>query len=356
MTAAFAVFVLVLSSFPSSIWATSSSLGVVRGQRAARLTLDGGKSWLTLGSRALPVLGGSELRTTGGLATLEMTDGTRAMLMPFSGARFRDDRGATEISLLFGRLTFQLPADSRLEITTPTARLVPVDRREKAGEVVVSGEGLMGLKMLKGTLQVSPLAAKTGPMLASLEPVFLPSRPDPAAGPFFTSDPLPPVPDGAKAVFAPGGESIGYLGHEGRLVVHPRFTSDLTRPFPAKLVQLAASSVADEHRKSDAMPLFDVNGGNVGYVAGSVFYAQAVQTTQSIQTTPPSVAGEEPQKEPRRGVPLWVWGAGGAALAAIAIGAFAMGGGGGGGGGGDEAPGPTCPPPGSTAIKPSGCP
>jgi hypothetical protein len=156
------------------------------------------------------------------------------------------------------------------------------------------------------------------------------------------------VPDGAKAVFAPGGESIGYLGHEGRLVVHPRFTSDLTRPFPAKLVQLAASSVADEHRKSDAMPLFDVNGANVGYVAGSVFYAQ------SIQTTPPSVAGEEPQREPRRGIPLWVWGAGAAGLAVIAIGAFAMGGGG--GGGGDEAPGPTCPPPGSTAIKPSGCP
>jgi FecR protein len=338
-------FLALLLAVPSPLWA-SSALGVVRGQKAARLTLDGGKSWLTLGGRSLPVLGGSELRTTGGSATLEMTDGSRAVLLPFGAARFRDDRGAIEISLLHGRLTFQIPGDSRLEITTPSARLVPVDRQPKAGEVVVSGAGQMGLKMLKGTVQVSPLAAASRPMLASLEPVFLPSRPD-MSGPFFTSDPLPPPPAGAKGVFAPGGESIGYLGQDGRLIAHPGFTSDLTRPFPGKLVQLAASSIADEHKKSDAMPLFDVNGANVGYVAGSVFYAQ------SIQTTPPSTQGEQPRRDSGGGgFPLWAWGAIGAVVL-IGGGLALAGGGGGGGGGGDEAP-VNCNV--ATAVRPPSCP
>jgi hypothetical protein len=332
-------FLVFSLAIPAPLWA-SSSLGVVRGQRAARLTLDGGKSWLTLGGRSLPVLGGSELRTTGGVATLEMADGGRAALLPFSAARFRDDRGAIEISLLHGRLTFQLPGDSRLEITTPSARLLPVDRQQRAGEVVVSGAGQMGLKMIKGTVQVSPLAAASRPMLASLEPVFLPARPD-TYGPFFISDPLPPPPAGAKGVFAPGGESIGYLTQEGRLVAHPGFTSDLTRPFPAKLVQLAASSIADQHKKSDAMPLFDVNGANVGYVAGAVFYAQ------SIQTTPPAVGTEE--KRESRGIPAWMWWAGLGGLVLIGGVAAMAAGGGGSSGGGD---GPTAPPPG-TATAPS---
>jgi len=343
-------FLALSLAVPLPLWAASSALGVVRGQRAARLTFDGGKSWLTLGGRSLPVLGGSELRTTGGSATLEMSDGSRAVLLPFSAAKFRDDRGATEISLLHGRLTFQFPANSRLEITTPSARLVPVDRQPKAGEVVVSGAGQMGLKMLKGTLQVSPLAAASRPMLASLEPVFLPSRPD-TPGPFFTTDPLPPPPPKAKAVFAPGGESIGYLNQEGRLVAYPGFTSSLTRAFPAKLVQLAAASITDEHRKSDAMPLFDVNGASVGYVAGSVFYAQ------SIQTTPPTTTPAEEPRSERKGIPLWTWAVGGGLVLVGVVGLAAGGGGGGGGGGGDEAPaGPICPPPASTAVKPPGCP
>jgi hypothetical protein len=257
-----------------------------------------------------------------------MADGSRAALLPFSAARFREDRGAIELALLHGRLTFQLPGDARLEITTPSARLVPVDRQPRAGEIVVSGTGQMGLKMTKGTVQVSPLAAPGRPMLASLEPVFLPARPD-TSGPFFTSDPLPPPPAGAKGVFAPGGESIGYLTPEGRLVAHPGFTSDLTRPFPPKLVQLAASSIAEAHKKSDAMPLFDVNGGNVGYVSGAVFYAQ------SIQTTPPAVPEE---KRESRGIPAWMWWAGGGIVLVGVLAGVAAGGGGGGGGGGDEPP------------------
>jgi hypothetical protein len=331
-----------LLAFPTPLWANLSSLGIVRGQRAARITLDGGKSWLTLAGRSLPVLGGSELRTSGGAATLEMSDGGRAVVLPFSAVRFRDDRGAAEMSLLYGRLTFELPADSRLQITTPSARLLSVDRQPKTGEVVVSGAGLMGLKMLKGTLQVSPLAAGGRPMLASLEPVFLPPQPD-MAGPFFTTDPLPPPPPSAKAVFAPGGESIGYLTQDGRLVAHPGFTSDLTRPFPAKLVQLAAASVAGEHRKSDAMPLFDVNGANVGYVAGSVFYAMA-----PIQVTPP----EQPQQEKKDsggGWGFWTYAAIGAGVVLTGLTVGLAFGSGGGGGGGSSSPAP--PPPG-TGITP----
>jgi hypothetical protein len=106
-------------------------------------------------------------------------------------------------------------------------------------------------------------------------------------------------------------------------------------------VQLAASSIADQHKKSDAMPLFDVNGANVGYVAGAVFYAQ------SIQTTPPAVGTEE--KRESRGIPAWMWWAGLGGLVLIGGVAAMAAGGGGSRGGGD---GPSAPPPG-TATAPS---
>jgi hypothetical protein len=94
-------------------------------------------------------------------------------------------------------------------------------------------------------------------------------------------------------------------------------------------VQLAASSIAEQHKKSDAMPLFDVNGASVGYVAGAVFYAQ------SIQTTPPSVPGEQPKRESGGfGLPLWAWGAIGLGAAGV-LGAVALGGSGSSGGGDD---------------------
>ena len=80
------------------------------------------------------------------------------------------------------------------------------------------------------------------------------------------------APSGSKAVFDPKGESLGYLRPDAQLVVQPGYTSDLTRPFPAKLVQLAMARI-DEKNREDAVPVFDVNGGYVGYLAGPSFHA-----------------------------------------------------------------------------------
>ena len=74
-------------------------------------------------------------------------------------------------------------------------------------------------------------------------------------------------------MFDPRGESLGYLRPDAQLVVQPGYTSDLTRPFPAKLVQLAMARI-DEKNREDAVPVFDVNGGYVGYLAGPAFRAE----------------------------------------------------------------------------------
>src|SRR5437773_6148592 len=146
------------------------------------------------------------------------------------------------------------------------------------GEAFVGSDGLTGLKMAEGSLQVKQMAGERRTILASLEPVFVPTRPAPS-GAFFSTDPLPPVPANAKAVFAPSGESVGYLGPDGKLVIHPGFTNDLTRPFPPKLVQLAMAKVVENDRNDAATPLFDVNGGYVGYLSGPIFYALSSQPT-----------------------------------------------------------------------------
>jgi hypothetical protein len=257
----------------------AASLGTARGIRGVELSLDGGKSWLPLGSRSLPVMDGAQIRATGGGAVIDLTDGSRLAVLPFTTLRFRDTGTATEVSLVYGRLTFQLPRQTRVEVRTATARLAPVRDQAMAGEIFLGGEGTLGLRMTQGTLQVEELAGAKRTMVASLEPVFLPKRPNTTA-PLFTSDAQAAPPAGAKSVFSPKGESLGYLQPNGQLVVHPGYTSDLTQPFAPKLVQLAMAKVPEKDR-SDAVPVFDVNGGYVGYVSGSGFYAQA-QVAQAV--------------------------------------------------------------------------
>ncbi len=186
--------------------------------------------------------------------------------------QIQEAQDTIEISLLYGRVTFQLPAGTRVEILTPSARLEPQRREAMAGELFVNGEGAIGLKMSAGTLQVQELADAHQVRLASLDPVFIPTRPV-SAGPLFSSDALPPSPTGAKGVFTPKGESVGYLQTDGQLVVHPGFTADLTHPFPTKLVRLATATIPDT-AESDVMPLFDVNGRYLGYLNASDFYPQ----------------------------------------------------------------------------------
>src|SRR5881392_4493012 len=104
---------------PLPVWSGSTSLGTVRGVRAARLSIDGGKTWLAVTGRALPVLDGAELRTTGGSAVLDLSDGSRVNVLPFTALQFRETNGMSGLSILHGRLIFRVPADTRVEILTP---------------------------------------------------------------------------------------------------------------------------------------------------------------------------------------------------------------------------------------------
>jgi hypothetical protein len=319
---------------------------MVRGQRGVKVSLDGGKTWLAVGGLALPLVSGAELRTSGGIAALEM-GGARINVAPFTTVRFAVRKDTPEVSLLYGRLAFQLPAQSRVEIVTPLARLEPTGRKEHIGELFVNGTDLLGLKMTEGTLQVRPAADPQRPILASLAPVFLPKPPE-TRDSLFSTDAQPTPPASSRAAFTPAGESIGYLDARGRLVIHPGFTADLTRPFAPKRVQLAANGIPAEHRQNDAVPLFDVNAGYLGYLSGPAFYAQ-------LQADPPGATpprnGEVKPEPPSESTGMstrtkWIIAGVVAGVAVVGgIAAFAIGGGGGNGGSGGGSPNPPPPPP-----------
>ena len=264
----------------------TTPLGTMRGFGAAKVSIDADKSWLRVGAHAFPVLEGADLRTTTGGAALDLADGSRVNVLPFSAVRFGARGQATQLSVSYGRLTFRFPELSRVEILTRSAKLEPVPQARMAGEVVVSGAGAMGLKMSQGALRVARLDNPRLVLLASREPVFLPKRPA-VTGPMFSSDMPLAVPSDAKAVFAPDGHSIGYLTPGGsNFTISPGFTSDLTRPFSSRLVQLAMAKIPDPDVKNDAMPLFDVNGQYGGYVSGPEFYPQNSGGTTASQAAP----------------------------------------------------------------------
>lgn len=261
--------------WPLPLWSAVVSGGTARGVRAVEFSLDSGKTWLALGATSMPVLDGVQIRSRNGGAVLDFTDGSRLNILPFSSVQFRETGKVSEVSLVYGRVTFQLPAQTHLELRTPTARLEPVRDQVMGGELFAGGDGTTGLRMSQGTLRVEELAGTKRTLTASLEPVFLPKRPA-TPGPFFSADaPTESPAAGAKAVFNPKGESLGFLQPNKQLVVRPGYTADLTQPFPRRTVLLAMAKVPDEDRE-DAIPVFDVNGGYVGYLAGPAFYAQAV--------------------------------------------------------------------------------
>lgn len=308
---------------PAAIVPTSDAaagLGTARGYRGVEVSLDSGKSWLPLGQRAFPLLDGAQMRSTSGAALLSLNDGSRVSLLPASTVELRQAGNATEVTLRSGRLTFSLPKETRVEIRTASARLEPVRSSAMAGEVFVGESNVVGLRMTQGTMQVRELAGERRTMLASLEPVFVPKRPASAASVFSASASAPAAaPSGARGVYTPRGESFGYLGAESQLVVHPGYTRDLTQPYPQRLVQVAMAKIPEGDRK-DSTPLFDVNGGYVGYLSNSGFYsatrvAQAQpQVAQAVgaQTPPPPPTGEEETN--------WTpWILGGAALVVIGV-------------------------------------
>jgi len=324
---------------PPSVWSAARPLGTARGVRAAKLSFDGGKSWLAIGAGSLPVLEGTDIQSTSGVVVLDLADRSRITVLPFSALRITDSGRATKISVVYGRLAFRLPEQTRVEILTPAARLEPLRRQGMAGEVFVSGTGMMGLKMTEGNLQVVQLSDARRVLLASGEPVFLPKRPA-VPGSFFSPEAPVAIPVGAKGVFTPGGESIGYLGPDGGFVIHPGFTTNLTRPFAPKLVQVAMATIPDQDRRDDAMPLFDVNGGYVGYIAGPIFHAQ----TQVAQSQPTPGGATAPEEETILGLEPWqAVGLGIVAVAGIGVGIAAGAGAFSSGGGGHAAPPPATP-------------
>jgi len=286
---------------PSCVWGDLTPLGTARGFGSARLSVDAHKSWLPIGARSFPILEGAELRSAGGGAVLDLTDGGRLDVFPFSAIRFEASGQAAKISLLFGRVRFRLPEQSRVEILTPSARLEAVRPGLLVGEVFVSRSGLMGLKMTAGQLQVTPVGAPGRALVAGREPVFLPKAPTAVRGFYFTSDTPVAVPRDARAIFGPSGRSVGYLTGSDGFVIQPGFTADLTRPFPSRLVRFAMTKIPPAEVANDAMPLFDLGGHSVGYVSGPMFYAQNFGQPPATQERPPKAQAQPPaiQAEPQ---------------------------------------------------------
>ena len=307
--------------------ASSAILGSVRGLETARLSLNGGKSWLALGGRSLPVMPGTEIRSAGGNAQLALSDGSRISVMPFTSLRLAQTRRGTEVSLAYGRLAFSLAELTTLEIVTPTARLEPITRETIAGEVFVIGTGLTGLQMSRGTLNVRQRSQPNHIMLASVEPVFLPTPPS-MPGVYFSSDTPDTPPLNAKGVFTPDGRSIGYVGRDSTLVIAPGYTRNLTRPFSPRLVRLVMNAIPEKDRTEDATPLFDVNGGYLGYLSGPVFYAQAPTAPAPEPGTPGEGGPPGPSSGGKKGLSTAAIAAMSAVSAGgVGVGAAAAGGG-----------------------------
>lgn len=318
------------------------SLGTARGTRGVELSLDGTR-WLPLGGRSMPLLEGSRIRTTAGGAVLDLTDGTRLGLLPFSTLAVRSAGDRPEVSLESGRLTFRWAAGARLAVRTATARLTPHASEAAAGEVVAGPT--TGVRLSSGRLEATGLTAgHPGPtasrpvLVASRDPFFLPATP--AAPRVFAADATITLTTPGRFVFGPRGDSVGYLDPAGGLVVHPGVAADLTGPMPAGTVRLALARIP-EARRTDATPLFDLEGGYVGYVAGPAFFpsvasaaqvpAPAAQAQAQAQAEPPFV--ETLEGGFGDGWP-WYYYAG----AVVAAGGLGLGIAAAAGGGGDDAP------------------
>lgn len=328
----------------------SAILGTVRGPQPAKLSLNGGKSWLALGGRSLPVMAGTEIRTAAGHARLTLSDGSRISVMPFSSLTFAETTRGTQVSLVYGRLAFSLSEGTTTEIRTPTARLEPIAGQAMEGEVFVTGRGLTGLQMSRGTLNVRHLSQPNHVMLASVEPVFLPARPS-MPGVYFSVDSPPRPAVNARGIFTPDGRSIGYLGRDGVLVIAPGYTRNLTRAFSPKLVRVAMNAIPEQDRTEDATPLFDVNGGYVGYLSGPVFYPQAA-TAQAIEPTSAQVAPVAAATGGSVGLSTGTIATIGATAAGVGaasvVGSGAL-------GAGTSTQSDECPPPPATPTQPPGC-
>lgn len=256
----------------SVAWSAGPSIGTVSGIRTAEMSLDGGKTWFPLGKQAVPILEGAEIRSAAGAALIDIADGSRLNLLPFSAARVKESGSRIDVSLVAGRLGFRLPAATRVDIGTRVARLEPARQEAVAGEVYVGDAEVTGIHLMQGNGKVHELVGARRALAAGVEPVFVPRRPDGAEQVFASGRGAAPARTAGKAVFNARGESLGFIGEDGRLVVSPGYTSDLTSAFPGKLVRAVLARVPESERDA-AVPVFDVNGRWVGYLLGQSFHA-----------------------------------------------------------------------------------
>ena len=76
-----AIFILA-HMWPINVWPTTTSFGTARGTRGVEVTLNGGKTWVSLGGRALPLVQDIVIRSRIGHAWIELADGSRLTVLP----------------------------------------------------------------------------------------------------------------------------------------------------------------------------------------------------------------------------------------------------------------------------------
>ena len=271
------VLLLLGASALDGAGAAPASLGTARGNLS--VSFDDGKTWMPPGPTSFPIMDGSQIRTRSGSAALELSNGSRVTVLPFGRVQVRNAGTAPEVTLVHGRVTFRLAERSPITLATAVARLEPSEGAVAAGEVFVDPDGTTGVKLSQGSLAVRELVEPYRVLVAGSEPVFLPKRPD-VEGPLFGADVSQTPPAGATAAFGPTGESLGYVGPDGRLVVKPGYTADLLRPFPAKLTRSALTTIPESQR-AEATPIFGVNGRFLGHQVGSGFSSRSTAAAPS---------------------------------------------------------------------------
>ncbi len=261
--------------------AAGTALGTARGAGAAEISLDGGRRWLSLRDRAFPAMAGSQVRTTTGSIALDLADGSRVALAPFSALRL-EESGAVDVR--YGRVEIRAVPRSAVVVTAGSTRVSPADpARRTVAEMVVDPAAATGVQVRQGVLRVESADGTSHVARAGDAPVVI-GRPL-ARQAMFGARTAAPARTGRPA-FGARGENVGYLTADGALVVRAGFARDLSRPFEQRAVAQALARIPETHR-SDAAPIFDVDGRYLGYIQGASFHALA----GPAQTAPPGQSG-----------------------------------------------------------------
>lgn len=257
----------------------AAGLGTARGARGAEMSLDGSR-WLSLERRALPAMPGSLLRTSTGTIQIDLADGSRITVAPFSSGRVEP---SGTVALAYGRADLRFVPKSQAAVTAGSAALSPGDAGA-AADLLVERGGATAVRVRAGSVQVRSADGSTRVARAGEAPVVL-GEPRTQAALFDR----PAIDRGSRrTAFGAKGESLGYLTPDGTLVAQAGFARDLRGPFDSRTVAQAVARIPEDARR-DALPVFDVDGGYLGYIEGHAFYAFAGPMAQAA---PAAAAGQ----------------------------------------------------------------